>query len=117
MLPEEPFITPDNRVEFVSSCLELRCNEFDAQVAAVRAGIAEVLPGPLLSLLTATEFRDMVCGNADFDVSRLRSVARIDGYGASHIISSHGLDFSKWCQTNLDLRCGFHPAPCLVGAG
>ena len=26
-------------------------------------------------------------------------------------ISIAQFGFSKWCQKNLDLRCGFHPAP------
>ena len=47
------------------------------------SGIAEVLPSPLLTLLTASEFNDMVCGNPDFDVNRLREAVRLDGYSSS----------------------------------
>ena len=76
-------VTPASRVEFVASCIRLRSHEFDQQVAAVQKGIAEVLPAPLLSLLTGKEFQDLVCGDADFDVARLKAAARIDGYRSS----------------------------------
>jgi hypothetical protein len=58
--PDEPVVTPTNRLEFVRRCCEVRCDEFSQQAAAVRAGIGEALPGPLLTLLTASQFENMV---------------------------------------------------------
>lgn len=39
-----------------------RLHEFDEQVAAVREGMARVVPVPLLSLFTGYELETMVCG-------------------------------------------------------
>lgn len=38
-----------------------RLHEFDEQVAAVREGMARVVPVPLLSLFTGYELETMVC--------------------------------------------------------
>lgn len=44
-------------------CLPLRLHEFDEQVAAVREGMARVVPVPLLSLFTGYELETMVGGS------------------------------------------------------
>ena len=72
----------ETRAAFVSACLRMRCHEFDKQVAAVRAGIREVLPIQLLPLLTGAELAELVCGDTDFDVERLREVTHCEGYAA-----------------------------------
>lgn len=43
--------------------LPLRLHEFDEQVAAVREGMARVVPVPLLSLFTGYELETMVSGS------------------------------------------------------
>lgn len=48
----------------VTWCLPLRLHEFDEQVAAVREGMARVVPVPLLSLFTGYELETMVGGSA-----------------------------------------------------
>ena len=42
----------ENRNEYVKLALNFRLHEFDAAVAAVRDGMARVVPVPLLSLFT-----------------------------------------------------------------
>lgn len=56
-----------------------RLHEFDAQIAAVRAGIARVVPVPLLSLFTPYELETMVCGSPDIPLNLLKSVATYKG--------------------------------------
>lgn len=43
------------------SFFSFRLHEFDEQVAAVREGMARVVPVPLLSLFTGYELETMVC--------------------------------------------------------
>ncbi|XP_026305755.1 E3 ubiquitin-protein ligase HERC2-like [Piliocolobus tephrosceles] len=54
-------ITLDNRAEYVRLAINYRPHEFDEQVAAVREGMARVVPVPLLSLFTGYELETMVC--------------------------------------------------------
>lgn len=46
--------------QLVTRRLPLRLHEFDEQVAAVREGMARVVPVPLLSLFTGYELETMV---------------------------------------------------------
>jgi len=75
-------LTNQTRAAFIAACLRMRCCEFDPQVAAVRAGIQEVLPIQLLPLLTGAELSAMVCGDTDFDIERLKAAAHYEGYAA-----------------------------------
>ena len=45
-------VTVENRNEYVKLALNFRLHEFDAAVAALRDGMARVVPVPLLSLFT-----------------------------------------------------------------
>jgi hypothetical protein len=93
-------VTPENRALFVRRCIEARCrDEFAVQAAAVRAGMAEVLPLPLLTLLTGAELNNMVCGDPDFEVARLQAAARLEGYSKTS-------DQMKWLWAVLE---GFTP--------
>lgn len=57
----------------------VRLHEFDNQVAAVRAGLARVVPVPLLSLFSGYELETMVCGSPDIPLELLKSVAVYKG--------------------------------------
>ncbi|MPC61904.1 E3 ubiquitin-protein ligase HERC2 [Portunus trituberculatus] len=60
-----------------------RLHEFDAQVTAVRCGMARVIPVPLLSLFTPYELETMVCGSPDIPLNLLKSVATYKGVEAT----------------------------------
>ena len=45
-------VTVENRNEYAKLALNFRLHEFDAAVAALRDGMARVVPVPLLSLFT-----------------------------------------------------------------
>lgn len=66
-----------------SSCLFASKNLFAAaelplalQVAAVREGMSWIVPVPLLSLLTAKQLEQMVCGMPEISVDVLKKVVR-----------------------------------------
>uniref|UniRef100_A0A673CR73 HECT-type E3 ubiquitin transferase n=1 Tax=Sphaeramia orbicularis TaxID=375764 RepID=A0A673CR73_9TELE len=72
-------ITLENRAEYVRLAINYRLHEFDEQVAAVREGMARVVPVPLLSLFTGYELETMVCGSPDIPLHLLKSVATYKG--------------------------------------
>ncbi|KAG8235149.1 hypothetical protein J437_LFUL015189 [Ladona fulva] len=76
-------ITSSNRHEYVKLALQYRLHEFDEQVAAVREGMAKVVPVPLLSLFSGYELETMVCGSPDIPLSLLKSVATYKGVDAN----------------------------------
>ncbi|XP_041055229.1 E3 ubiquitin-protein ligase HERC2 isoform X4 [Carcharodon carcharias] len=72
-------IVLENRAEYVRLAINYRLHEFDEQVAAVREGMARVVPVPLLSLFTGYELETMVCGSPDIPLHLLKSVATYKG--------------------------------------
>jgi len=85
----EPFVTADNRHTYLARSQALRSSEFDPQIAAVRGGMALVVPVPLLSMLTGADLENMVCGSPDFSVETLRAITRYKGTG-------EGSDLAQW---------------------
>ncbi|KAK4294466.1 hypothetical protein Pmani_032901 [Petrolisthes manimaculis] len=81
--PRHTRITLPNRHEYVRLALNYRLHEFDAQVSAVRSGMARVIPTPLLSLFTPYELETMVCGSPDIPLNLLKSVATYKGVEAT----------------------------------
>ncbi|KAL7980305.1 hypothetical protein Chor_014634 [Crotalus horridus] len=69
-------LTFSNRKEYVERAIEYRLHEMDRQVAAVREGMSWIVPVPLLSLLTAKQLEQMVCGMPEISVDVLRKVVR-----------------------------------------
>ncbi|XP_025019967.1 probable E3 ubiquitin-protein ligase HERC1 isoform X1 [Python bivittatus] len=69
-------LTFSNRKEYVERAIEYRLHEMDRQVAAVREGMSWIIPVPLLSLLTAKQLEQMVCGMPEISVDVLKKVVR-----------------------------------------
>ncbi|XP_023674598.2 probable E3 ubiquitin-protein ligase HERC1 isoform X1 [Paramormyrops kingsleyae] len=69
-------LTFSNRKEYVDRAIEYRLHELDRQVAAVREGMSWIVPVPLLSLLTAKQLEQMVCGMPEISVDVLKKVVR-----------------------------------------
>jgi hypothetical protein len=61
-------------------------------VAAVREGMAKVIPVPLLSLFSGYELETMVCGSPDIPLNLLKSVATYKGKDSFFCMSSIFLD-------------------------
>uniref|UniRef100_A0A667Y6L3 HECT-type E3 ubiquitin transferase n=1 Tax=Myripristis murdjan TaxID=586833 RepID=A0A667Y6L3_9TELE len=69
-------LTFSNRKEYVDRAIEYRLHEIDRQVAAVREGMSWIVPVPLLSLLTAKQLEQMVCGMPEICCDVLKKVVR-----------------------------------------
>lgn len=86
---ENQEVTFANRKQYVDMVLGYRLHEFDKQAAAIREGLATIVPLSLLSLFTAEELEEMVCGKAEIDTNLLQSIAEYSGCSANdeHIVN------------------------------
>jgi E3 ubiquitin-protein ligase HERC2 len=67
--------TYTNRFEFADALERFKLHEFDVQVAAVRAGLATIVPLQWLELFSGEDLAIMVCGKSIVDIELLKSVA------------------------------------------
>jgi E3 ubiquitin-protein ligase HERC2 len=74
-------VTYANRREFHDLLLAYRLSEFKEQCAAIRQGLATVVPFPFLSLLSWSQLEYQVCGGA-FDVDLLERNTQYEGYSS-----------------------------------
>jgi len=72
-------LTSANRKEWAQLVLTRRLHESDMQVAALRDGLATVVPIEVLSMFTAEELDSLICGKPDFNVELLKSVTQYQG--------------------------------------
>ncbi|KAL7377169.1 hypothetical protein ABVT39_023074 [Epinephelus coioides] len=77
-------LTFANRTEYVERALDHRLHEMDSQVAAVREGMSTIIPVPLLSLLTAQQLEQLVCGLPEVSVEMLKKLVRYRDITESH---------------------------------
>eukprot|EP01006_Ploeotia_vitrea_P044625 TRINITY_DN66843_c2_g7_i1.p1 TRINITY_DN66843_c2_g7~~TRINITY_DN66843_c2_g7_i1.p1 ORF type:complete len:1251 (+),score=842.18 TRINITY_DN66843_c2_g7_i1:532-3753(+) len=76
-------LTWKNRHEFGRALIEYRKNEFAKQCAAMRRGLATVVPYTLLSMFTWEELQREVCGEPVMDVELLKKHTKYQGCSAS----------------------------------
>lgn len=69
-------LTFHNRMQYVDRVVAYRLAEFDQQIDAVRAGMAGIVPIPLLSLVTAEHIERLVCGVPEISVVQLKRIVR-----------------------------------------
>ncbi|XP_061589686.1 probable E3 ubiquitin-protein ligase HERC1 isoform X2 [Cololabis saira] len=81
-------LTFANRTEYVERALDYRLHEMDSQVAAVREGMSTIIPVPLLSLLTAQQLEQLVCGLPEVSVEMLKRLVRYRDITESHQLIS-----------------------------
>ncbi|XP_029548253.1 probable E3 ubiquitin-protein ligase HERC1 [Salmo trutta] len=77
-------LTFSNKSDYVERALDYRLHEMDRQVAAVREGMSSIIPVPLLSLLTARQLEQLVCGLPEVSVEMLKKVVRYRDITDSH---------------------------------
>uniref|UniRef100_A0A8C7IFA5 HECT-type E3 ubiquitin transferase n=1 Tax=Oncorhynchus kisutch TaxID=8019 RepID=A0A8C7IFA5_ONCKI len=77
-------LTFSNKSDYVERTLDYRLHEMDRQVAAVREGMSSIIPVPLLSLLTARQLEQLVCGLPEVSVEMLKKVVRYRDITDSH---------------------------------
>ncbi|XP_061657060.1 probable E3 ubiquitin-protein ligase HERC1 isoform X5 [Syngnathoides biaculeatus] len=73
-----------NRTEYVERALQYRLHEMDSQVASVREGMSAIIPVPLLSLLTAQQLEQLVCGLPEVSVEMLKKLVHYRDISESH---------------------------------
>ena len=66
-------LTAQTRDEYVRAALHLRLHEFDQQTTFVRDGLGQVVPLPIVSLLTGEQLELLVCGQSTIDIGALKS--------------------------------------------
>ena len=64
------------RLAYVQAVEAYRLQEFSAQTAAMRKGLATIVPIQLLPLFTAAEFESMICGKREISIDYLRANTR-----------------------------------------
>jgi len=69
-------VTWENRHEYVQLVQEYRLNEFGIQIAAIKRGLASIVPVRLLPLFTWQELEMMVCGKREIDIEYLKRNTR-----------------------------------------
>lgn len=77
-------LTFANRFKFCDAAERFRLHEFDSQLAAIRRGLANIVPIGALRLFTASELETLVCGSDTIDVDFLRKHTTYEGYSESH---------------------------------
>lgn len=99
-------VTWENRHDFVNALVQYRADEFNSQAAAIRRGLATVVPFPLLSLFTWEELEVQVCGRPAMNVDLLERMTVYDGCQKS---DPHIVLFWKMLRERLDdeERCKF----------
>lgn len=83
-------LTFANRAEYVERAIEFRLREMDLQAAAIREGMAGIVPVPLLTLVTAQHLEQLVCGLPQISIPLLKKVVR---FVLCHLEKSPGFDF------------------------
>lgn len=69
-------LTFENRTQYYEQAIKFRMQEFDTQVAAIREGMAGIIPVPLLSLVTAEHMEQLVCGMSHISIAILKKIVR-----------------------------------------
>ena len=78
----EKQLTFHNRLEYADALVHHRLHEYDDVIAAVVRGMRCMVPVRVLSLFTAGELEEMVCGATTIDTDNLRKFTIYEG-GAS----------------------------------
>eukprot|EP00903_Cladosiphon_okamuranus_P019656 g18070.t4 len=73
-------VTFDNRFTFCRMVEQVRTHEFDAQVAAMAAGLSDIVPIKVLRLFTAAQLEVAVAGEPEFDIAFWKEHTEYKGY-------------------------------------
>jgi hypothetical protein len=67
-------VTFSNRDSFIELALAARLHEYDEHIAAIRRGLANIVPIRALTLFTWQQLEVLVCGEASIDPAFLKLV-------------------------------------------
>ncbi|CAF1186262.1 unnamed protein product [Adineta ricciae] len=82
---KEVLITTKNFRDYCHTYREYRLNEFQRQIEFIRQGLYNIVPGCYLTLFTAHELEEAVCGKGHIDIELLK---RNSSYGGDYSIDS-----------------------------
>jgi len=77
-------VTKANLDEYVSLLLQVRFNEYAAQIKAIRDGVDFVIPLNMLKLLTWDEIETRACGDKALDIDKLKNITEYYGCSADN---------------------------------
>lgn len=75
---EDRYVTYDDRLEYCQLVKDVRMKESEAQIAAIKEGLTQVVPQQLLALLTWQELEVKVCGSPDIPIEELKQSTKYD---------------------------------------
>lgn len=73
-------VTLANHERYIKKLLEFRLHEFDAHVAAIRRGLAQLVPTAALRLFTWSEMEVLVSGRPEIDIDLLKRHTSYSGF-------------------------------------
>lgn len=71
-------LTFNSRMDYIDKAIHFRIHEMDLQIAAIREGMAGIVPVPLLTLMTGIHLEQLVCGLPDISVGLLKQIVRYE---------------------------------------
>lgn len=77
-------LTFSNRSQYFEKAVKFRLQEFNLQVAAIREGMAGIIPVPLLSLVTAEHMEQLICGMSHISITLLKKIVRYRELDENH---------------------------------
>lgn len=78
-------VTFSNREEYCDRVVQMRLNEFDAQIAAMAKGMGQVVPMRALLLFSASQLEELVCGSPEFDIEAWKKHTDVQGVSAQTV--------------------------------
>lgn len=106
-------MTYENRLEYIRLAEQKRLTECERQLAAVRRGLASLVPAPLLSLFTWEDLALRVCGKTELDLDLLK----VDRTASLVLLYSRLLTRAAEAHAVQGRRDGEGPARAVVLAG
>ncbi|KAJ4457548.1 putative E3 ubiquitin-protein ligase HERC2 [Paratrimastix pyriformis] len=85
---EQP-VSFEERCAYVDACEKFRLDEGLPQIAEIRRGICQIVPGDVLGILTWRELERRVCGSPEVDIPTLRRFTKYSGWEASSPTMAH----------------------------
>jgi hypothetical protein len=82
-------VTFSNRAEYSELVIQFRIHEFDAQLAAIRRGLATVIPLHTLQLFTWQQIEELIAGKPEIDLEYLKAHTEYRGYSPSSPVISY----------------------------
>lgn len=82
-------------MEYIDKVLKIRLNESKEQINSIREGINEVVPLPLLNVLTWHQLENVIVGTTEVSTEFLKKHAKYEGFSPSD-------DLVKWFWETFD---------------